>query len=240
MQSSGSLMTMEENKKMEKCSECEGQKKKSLSLLTRESVPYASHYCEENTYKLIEILFENYTVSDQDVFAVFVSNREKKTPVWMQRLGRNEENDNIDTKNPLVWDYHVFVLVITTTGRKLVFDYDSILPFPSLAEEYVMKAFRPYMQLREEYQQWFRVIPGRLYLDYFSSDRSHMDTSDIPPPPWPLIRGKLAVKEMQLPLYWDMLPVVEGKESGDNSSFLGKVMNIAEFTSFVGLSRKKG
>ncbi|KAH9582035.1 Protein N-terminal glutamine amidohydrolase [Trypanosoma melophagium] len=238
MQSSGSSIPMTENKK--KFSESEEREKKSFSLLTRESVPYASHYCEENTYKLIEILLANYTVSDQDVFAVFVSNNNKKTPVWMQRLASNENNNDIET--PVVWDYHVFVLVTTTTTTgetKLVFDDDSILPYPCPAEEYVIKAFRPYMHISEDYRQWFRVIPGQLYLDYFSSDRSHMDTADIPPPPWPLIQGKLATKKMQLPLYWNMVPVVEGKESKDNSPF-GKVMNITEFTDFVGLPRRRG
>ncbi|EAN97668.1 hypothetical protein C3747_57g260 [Trypanosoma cruzi] len=200
-----------------------------FNRLTRDRVPYASHYCEENTYKLIEILYAEYAVPDDAVFAVFVSNERKQTPVWMQRLAEADERD------PVLWDYHVIALMTDTSGNWWVWDHDTVLPYPCSAKRYIMESFRPEMQMREEYRQWFRVISGRKYLANFSSDRSHMRTSDVPPPPWPIIQGFLAATTMQLPFYWNMAKQDDKKANMDGSmgDAYGNVVNIEGMMALV-------
>ena len=68
-----------------------------------------------------------------------------------------------------------------------VYDLDSHLSFPCSFESYFSKTFLPLQGLLPE--RYFRVIPHLIYLTYFSSDRSHMKNSSVPPPTWPLIKG---------------------------------------------------
>ncbi|RNF06307.1 putative DREV methyltransferase [Trypanosoma rangeli] len=203
--------------------------KNSWNRLTRDSVPYASHYCEENTYRLIEVLYSEYALPDDNIFAVFVSNKRKAVPVWMQRLGGKGGQD------PVLWDYHVIALMLDTAGKWWMWDYDTTLAYPSPAEDYVMESFRPDMQIGEAYRQWFRVIPGRTYLARFSSDRSHMVTSGVPLPPWPIIQSPLAATVMQLPFYWNMAPEdEESKEVGASvPECYGSVMDIKQFMGLI-------
>lgn len=201
-------------------------------LPTRDDVPYASHYCEENAYKLIEILYNEFLLPDDSVFAVFISNPQKCVFLWMQRLGEEA------MQNLVVWDYHVIVLVNRAPGGVwLVFDYDSLLPYPCAADRYVMMSFRPDINLEQNQRQWFRVVHGRAYLASFSSDRSHMAKSNFPPPPWPPIRGALASDAMRLSLYWDMTR--RDEQDGDVSAthVTGKVMDIYELVAFISPSK---
>ncbi|RNF26668.1 DREV methyltransferase [Trypanosoma conorhini] len=203
--------------------------KNSWVRLKRDSVPYASHYCEENTYKLIEALYCEHALPDDSVFAVFVSNKRKAVPVWMQRLGGAEGRD------PVLWDYHVIALTLDTAGNWWVWDYDTLLQFPYPAKGYVSASFRPEMQISEAYRQRFRVVPGRTYLARFSSDRSHMAASGIPSPPWPIIQGPLAATTMQLPCYWNMYTEDDDNKGVDGlvSDCYGSVMNIRQLMEFI-------
>jgi hypothetical protein len=194
-----------------------------LPLITRESVPYASHYCEENVYKFIERLYSDTNIEENEnlkVYAVLISNEQKKTLVWMQRLNVDDDDD------PIVWDYHVVVLITSSDlATQLVFDYDSVLPYPSHSAEYIMKSFRPQLRLRPEFQQLFRVIPGREYLAKFSSDRSHMVSSSASPPTWPLICGESALTPMELPSLWSMS---RNEISNPQTNSIGKIMGVRE------------
>ncbi|KAF7796749.1 hypothetical protein EIP86_007932 [Pleurotus ostreatoroseus] len=58
-----------------------------------------------------------------------------------------------------------------------VYDYDSRLPLPCAAEEYVSGTFPYTAEYNEPYtipERYVRVVPVRDFLDYFASDRSHM------------------------------------------------------------------
>ncbi|KAH8611736.1 putative N terminal glutamine amidase [Trypanosoma vivax] len=203
----------------------------TLPWPTREVVPYASYYCEENAYKLIEILSKDHLLLEESVFAVFISNKLKATPLWMQRLCVGDD--------PVLWDYHVIVLVIGAVGgdsdrskrRALVFDSDTVLPYPCDALEYVEKSLRPWKSLPSDYEPLLRVVPARDYIAYFSSDRSHMSTATALPPSWPPINGYRAPNRMQLPLYWDMTANLN--ETTTTVPGLGTVMSLDVFVSLL-------
>lgn len=207
-------------------------KKKPLTSLQREDVPYTSHYCEENTYKLIEKLYAEYDIDEGEdktnVYAVFVSNPLKRTLVWMQRLSAE------DLEQPVVWDYHVFAMTTSSNPeKKLIIDYDSVLSYPCSSTEYILKAFRPQLVLRPEYIQLFRVIPGREYLSKFSSDRSHMATSGMPEPSWPRICGSEAKSTMELPSLWTMTTDEIGVTPPDPTKSMGIIVDVRTLLEFA-------
>lgn len=181
---------------------------------------YKSKFCEENVYRLIALLCDTGGGFNDDlrsavtiacggvphqVFAVFLTNRLKQCPIWSQRASRSPEV-------PVVWDYHVVVVVVTPTSparsaRVLVLDMDSTLPLPCEFSCYIEQAFKP-GAVRTEYEQMLRLVPGASFLDHFASDRRHMLDSKgrwlAEPPPWPLLRGPLAHNEHTLPEYLDV------------------------------------
>lgn len=59
-------------------------------------------------------------------------------------------------------------------SEALFYDFDTLLPFPSPADFYALETFKPNMLVRDEYKHMFRLIPAKVYLDHFESDRSHM------------------------------------------------------------------
>jgi hypothetical protein len=120
-------------------------------LFSREECEYASHYCEENVYKLAErfnqhpeVTMANYINEDgRNVkykgYAVFLSSLEKAVPIWNQKLGSGDDG-------LVVWDYHVVFLVKAieageTSQSSFIFDFDTKLPFCSRAEDYVSNSF---------------------------------------------------------------------------------------------------
>lgn len=57
-------------------------------------------HSEENVYQLCKTLAATKQANLQDLFVVFISNGNKKVPIWHQRSSRNP-------LQPVVWDYHV-------------------------------------------------------------------------------------------------------------------------------------
>jgi protein N-terminal glutamine amidohydrolase len=103
---------------------------------------YASHYCEENIYKLVEEIMANSLLEGCNPYAIFISSSNKSTPIWNQKLG-----------NPVCWDYHVILCIKSDEGEAVILDFDTMLPFPSRATEYVDQSFHPDISLRPQYQQ---------------------------------------------------------------------------------------
>ncbi|RVD82710.1 uncharacterized protein DFL_007125 [Arthrobotrys flagrans] len=71
-----------------------------LQLPPREALLYASCYCEENIYKLIEYHVNSASLKHYTV--IFLSNSSKCIPVFSQKIQRSPNN-------PAVWDYHVIL-----------------------------------------------------------------------------------------------------------------------------------
>ncbi len=100
---------------------------------------YASHYCEENVYKLCE---KSLCKDDFESFAVIVSNSNKSIPIWCQSLSK-------DSSSPVVWDYHVILVLVPREidKKSVVYDFDTTLAFGMDGTEYCCLSFRPELNL---------------------------------------------------------------------------------------------
>lgn len=144
--------------------------------MIRESCKYTPYYCEENIWHLCQ----DPLFKDGACFVIFISNPAMQCVFYKQRLGGIVE--------PVVWDYHVIFL--SRAEDWLVWDLDTLLPFPCPLPDYLSETFP------DPVPDWasplFKIIPVDYYIENFYSDRSHMkDGKDgfiQPPPYWPPIR----------------------------------------------------
>ena len=130
--------------------------------------------------------------------------------LWKQKAG----NPEWPWPDLAIWDYHVIVIkspsptAPSTEGKSqvLVYDLDTILPFPVPFNQYVKEAFKPGLTLRIGPsimipERMFRVIPADDFLEEFASDRSHMRKEDgswlAIPPPYPPIRSQKSSNNIQ-------------------------------------------
>ncbi|KAM9838622.1 protein N-terminal glutamine amidohydrolase [Aulostomus maculatus] len=169
---------------------------------SREDCVYTSCYCEENVWKLCDFVRSEGTVPLTQVFAVFISNENRMVPLWKQKSGRGDQ--------PVVWDYHVVLLQLVAQSDALVYDLDSVLPFPCSLKLYAAAAMRSDHGIKPAYHRKFRVVPADVYLRNFASNRSHMKNADgswkMPPPPYPPIHT--AEAQMNLDDFISMEPGV--------------------------------
>jgi len=183
------------------------------------SCVYTSCYCEENVWKLCESIRNENIEHLNQYHVVFISNDKRQIPIWMQ-------SNQDDPLTPVVWDYHV-ILVRKTTTSSMVYDLDSILPFPCPLEQYTQQALRSEKDLKKHYHRRFRVIEASRFLETFASDRSHMKQSNgeyvKPPPSYPPIRTD--EEEMNLEDFIDMSPELGEGRVKDLKGFL-KIFNI--------------
>ncbi|ORE02054.1 hypothetical protein BCV72DRAFT_298427, partial [Rhizopus microsporus var. microsporus] len=138
-------------------------------MIEKDKCVYTKCYCEENIYMLCKEIDEKYPEMLDKFTVVFISNDERKIPMWAQKSCVDDY--------PIVWDYHVILLFSGDNGL-FVYDFDTKLPFPCKAEKYMMESFKPQFILQSKYERYFRLIPARSYLYYFASDRSHMIGAD--------------------------------------------------------------
>ncbi|KAK6968576.1 protein N-terminal glutamine amidohydrolase [Biomphalaria glabrata] len=146
---------------------------------------YTACYCEENVWKLCEMVKERCTEYElMKCFCVFISNSAKKVPLWHQKASRNPER-------LVVWDYHV-IFMYYDTDTSLVYDLDTELGFPCTLKEYVSACIGDERTLKKQFWRMFRVIPALEYLSTFASDRSHMLNDEkewlATPPKYPPIK----------------------------------------------------
>lgn len=168
--------------------------------LRKDPLMYTYCYCEENIYNLLK-----QQADPRRCAVLFISNAERTVAVWEQRgrpLGK-----------PVVWDYHVVLVCMTESGGLDVYDFDSLLPFPSSLDTYLLRAFQDQSGVLPPYRACFRVAHGPDYLAWFSSDRRHMRGEDggwnARPPMYPIICGPAAQAAgcpHMLPLMWDVCP----------------------------------
>lgn len=140
------------------------------SAAWREARAYQPFYCEENVWRLL---------CDgglpEPAVAVFVTNHTRTVAMWGQRAARSD---------PIVWDYHVVALL---PQRADIVDLDDRERAVWPLRAWLRHAFREHVE--PEFHPRFRIVPAAEFLATFSSDRSHMRSTDgapqQPPPPWP-------------------------------------------------------
>ncbi|CAE6421428.1 unnamed protein product [Rhizoctonia solani] len=176
-------------------------------LIEELNTPYTSCYCEENVYLACQRLVNSGASYLQDIYAVFLSNPTKTVLIWGQKAALHK----IDIGCPVVWDYHVIMVLVasakekepdlTITDRSYVVDFDSVLGKLTTWRDYTSFTFQSHLfddgVFEPSLQSMFRVIPAWRYIDEFGSDRSHMmKVSDkgmvqytMPPPSYDMIIG---------------------------------------------------
>ena len=186
-------------------------------FLQKSQCIYTKCYCEENIWMLCQHVKNSNPEFLSNLSTLFISNPNKSIPIWEQ-LGQKDKDC------PVVWDYHVVLLLAfqnNSSYEYFVYDLDSSLPFPSRLSEYVKKALRSDSDLMSQYWRYIRVVPAKLYLENFASDRSHMKTPDgewyAQPPSYPCISTKTC--KMNLNNYISM---------NDDANF-GTVFLLADF-----------
>ncbi len=148
--------------------------------MRRDDFRYHPYYCEENA----RLLVAEPQLRAVRRWVVFVTNRRRVTLMYHQRAGGD---------GPVVWDYHVFVVVLASRALQ-VLDLDTTLGFPVALDAYLQASFpSPQDAVGARYQPWFRVVAGEELVRRFASDRRHMRDADgrwqAPPPPWAPIQG---------------------------------------------------
>lgn len=152
--------------------------------MKREDSLYQAFYCEENIWKLCQ---DSY-FKDLEVHVCVITNEAQCCAFLKQRAGV-ADNEDLPKDGPfeglLTWDYHV-VLLSREAETWLVYDFDTLLDFPTALQAYLKQTFSPFFP--KPYQPFFRLIPASHYLAKFCSDRSHMLNERreymAPVPPW--------------------------------------------------------
>ncbi len=141
-----------------------------------EDCHYQSCYCEENIWHLCQ-----HPVCTEST-VIFIASHGGMFPMLYQKAMS-------DPTTPILWDYHVILLLAGQPAH--ILDFDTILPFCTELGTYLPQSFLPEKSVAPEYRPYFRLIPAQAYLREFRSDRSHMRTEDggwnSPPPDWPPI-----------------------------------------------------
>lgn len=138
---------------------------------------YWPFYCEENVWLACEDAPPGSQVA-------FVSNPQRAVALCFQRAAG-------DGVGPVVWDYHVILIVPEPSEGWAVVDLDTTLGERVPASRYFERTFTAADRLPAELQPRFRLVPADEYRARLSSDRRHMRRADgswsAEPPPWPAI-----------------------------------------------------
>jgi hypothetical protein len=195
-------------------------------------VPY---YCEENVWRLAyRVVVEH---PEDHFFVVIISNSIKNVPMFQQRAIS-------DPNTALCWDYHVILLCARASQRDVVvYDMDTILPYPSPLEEYLRLSF-PY-EWPYPYAPMFRLVPAKLYLCCFASDRMHMFNAETqewnaPPPSYDCINIREGQKS-NLKRYLDFTQrsLKERKSEETNEAEFGTMLTLQKLAIYPDFFREE-
>lgn len=119
----------------------------SLEHFLQGELDYASHYCEENIYRLALKYCTEVAHNAHNAYVIFVSNALKQVPIWNQRLADSPDE-------PVVWDYHVIFYVRDQDGgARYIVDFDSVLGLATNFLKYAKYSFRPEFIMDNSYKQ---------------------------------------------------------------------------------------
>jgi hypothetical protein len=122
---------------------------------------YQPFYCEENIWRLAQ----DPRCGEGERLVALITGGEGNFAMWHQRPASGPGE-------PLVWDYHVVLLVDDRAWR--VWDFECDLGMPLPAEAWLYACFPHQDHIPRRYRPWFRVMRAGEYIDTLCSDRSHM------------------------------------------------------------------
>lgn len=171
---------------------------------------YTPYFCEENIWHLANSLV-NEGINEKALSVLFLSNQARQIVLYQQR--------NALSSQAIIWDYHVILQQTITPCQhddteSLIYDFDTILPFPVKKTVYFDLSFPSPERLLPQFHMLIRTIPAVEYLAYFSSDRSHMKglLAEDHFPNYPCIKAGSREKSITLQEYLNM-----NKQLPDNS-----------------------
>jgi hypothetical protein len=178
---------------------------------------------------LVAVNDDNETINHERYYVAFISNQHKCVPMYHQRAASAASSVQGNEKPCCYWDYHVILLGVTTTTDKtilnesdrndnvsnksiLVYDIDTtIVPYPVPLHQYLtlsfpLEYFASHIHNSHylDYKPYFRIIPAEKYIQYFTSDRSHMfneitNSYNEPPPPYSCIVATTSTNDRTIP-----------------------------------------
>lgn len=195
--------------------------------MDRSAFRYQAYFCEENIWHFArQYLKINSNASSPDepsagdlrYFVLFFINESRQVSLMNQSVFGD---DGIG-----VWDYHV---VFFDASKQLIFDFDTMLPFPVDARTYIRGTFpETHFPSPAQIQSLsieaarIRTVPADDYIAHFSSDRAHMlDENGLALesfPQWDAIRSNDL--PVDLKSYWNV----------DQQIVAGDVLDVAEFS----------
>jgi len=147
------------------------------SLLTGKrdaTLRYHAFYCGENVWWLCQ----QARFAEQSCWAVFISNPTRQVAIWEQRAAPPGQ--------PVVWDYHVILVV--KEGELTVWDLDTRLQCPTTLTDYLARSFPPLALASGLPSPRFRAVEASTFVAQLATDRRHMRDARggwiKPPPPW--------------------------------------------------------
>ena len=183
-----------------------------------------AYYCEENAWRVV---YRRIRDQPEDRFyVVFISNSIANVPMFQQRAAS-------DPNTACCWDYHVIVLCARESSRDVVvYDIDTVLPYPLQLQEYLQQSF-PY-DWPFPYAPLFRLIPAKLYIEHFASDRMHMYNRqtqewNAPPPTYRCINVREGVPS-NFKRYLDFGKKQNAADSKD--TIFGKILSLKELAEY--------
>ncbi len=150
------------------------------SVTALNGLAYMPFWCEENIWHLAG----DARVGPGERVVLVLTGAEELVACWAQRAAAEGR--------PLLWDYHVVLLVCD--GEWQAWDLDTRLACPVRAESWLECTFPHADAVPGSFQPRFGWFPAETWRDAFGSDREHMRTPDggwqHPLPPWPMIFGR--------------------------------------------------
>ena len=147
--------------------------------MKRGDLLYTPYYCEENAWHLVQ----EPGLGLGTRYVLFVSNAARTCAMWFQRAAG-------DPQLPVVWDYHVVVVVEGPQGTHL-WDLDTLLPLCSPLDDWLARTFWATPRIAPDFAPRFRLVAADDFVARFDSDRSHMLDAQghyrEPPPTWAAI-----------------------------------------------------
>lgn len=220
-----------------------------IPLLSREQcrLRSASCYCEENVFRILTYAaHQGYNPSQ--LYALFITNSQRCVPYLKQAAVTHS-----DPHATCYWDYHVIAIITSnsnsSSSHPVVYDIDSILPFPSPLSQYIEQSFNIPAH-NPSHSPQFRVIHYSELKNSFSSDRRHMlkhpnfsssllAPSDFRarPPPYPCIKSPNNSNPNTLPTFLrvpqlpetDSFALMDNKHMASPGAFLPRLIDLFTF-----------